>query len=74
MTLERNLDNILIPTFLRKGTMKVDINKILKNLKSEIDRYHQGDKSITLLEHEMNMATYRHFKRNNKQDEAKDDW
>lgn len=69
MTLDSYVDNILIPTFLRKGTMKVNINKILKNLKKEIDKYNKGDLKISLVEHRMNVATYDHFIRNKKEGE-----
>jgi len=71
MIIEKYVDNILIPAFIRKGEMKININLMMNNLENQIKRYLNGDRTITLLEHEMNIATLKHFQRV-KQEEAKD--
>ena len=70
MIIEKYVDNILIPAFIRKGKMKINIDLMMNNLENQIKRYLNGDRTITLLEHEMNATTLKHFQRV-KQEEAK---
>ncbi len=60
----------LIPAFIRKGELKMDIEKAINNLENEIKRYNNGDEEITLLAHEMNCKTLQHFKRVKKDKEV----
>ena len=60
----------LIPSFIRKGELKMDLEKAINNLENEIKRYNNGDKEITLLSHEMNCKTLQHFKRVKKDKEV----
>jgi|TARA_R100001463_G_scaffold47185_3_gene95975 hypothetical protein len=62
--------NYLIPSFIRKGDLKMDIEKVINNLENEIKRYNNGDEEITLLSHEMNCKTLQHFKRVKKDKEV----
>ena len=50
--------------------MKINIDLMMNNLENQIKRYLNGDRTITLLEHEMNVTTLKHFQRV-KQEEAK---
>jgi len=60
----------LIPTFIRKGKLKMNIEKIINYLENNIKRYNNGDKEITLLEHQMNCATLKHFQNVSKNKEV----
>ncbi len=63
-------NDYLIPSFIRKGELKMDLENIINNLENEIKRYNNGDKEITLLAHEMNCKTLQHFKRVKKDKEV----
>ncbi len=41
----------------------IDIEKTIKYLQDKIDRYNKGDMTITLSEHQSNVATLKHFNR-----------
>tara|TARA_R110001592_G_scaffold171235_1_gene409433 strand:- start:9316 stop:9459 length:144 start_codon:yes stop_codon:yes gene_type:complete len=41
----------------------IDIEKTIKYLQDKIDRYNKGDMTITLSEHQSNVATLQHFNR-----------
>ena len=54
-------NNYLIPAFIRTGELQMNMGKIINYLENDIKRYNNGDKEISLLEHEMNCATLKHF-------------
>tara|TARA_R100001015_G_C4612862_1_gene168455 strand:- start:614 stop:823 length:210 start_codon:yes stop_codon:yes gene_type:complete len=55
-------DDMLIPAFIRKNKMKVNIDKAIEYLNDQIDKYNiHKDKSITFFEHQTNVKTLKHF-------------
>tara|TARA_R110001592_G_scaffold30402_1_gene108922 strand:- start:285 stop:533 length:249 start_codon:yes stop_codon:yes gene_type:complete len=63
-------EDYLIPAFIRKGKLNMNLEKIINHLENYIKRYNNGDKEITLLSHEMNCKTLQHFKRVKKDKEV----
>ena len=58
---EKEMDNRMIPSLIRIGNSSIDYDKIINNLKEQIDNYYRKDTVITKLEHEMNVKTLEHF-------------
>jgi len=58
---EKEMDNQMIPSLIRIGNSSIDYDKIINNLKEQIDNYYRKDTIITELEHEMNVKTLEHF-------------
>lgn len=58
---EKEMDNQMIPSLIRIGNSSIDYDKIINNLKEQIDNYYRKDTIITKLEHEMNVKTLEHF-------------
>lgn len=58
---EKEMDNQMIPSLIRIGNSSIDYDKIITNLKEQIDNYYRKDTIITELEHEMNVKTLEHF-------------